>query len=262
MTMERWIAGQKEKGNKAAVAMGRTLLSQFGEVPLEEQHASTTAKVDASVPPINIETLPKDLKKESIRQAQQLAYLFAELLGMSRNEYIETYLPTLFRKPRNYRGKFEMPLIVQPEVPGKLSLQRMMQLVGLEGSSNSLNIRERDTSIKTPTAPYSTWVHLDVRDYGSPRVECSELIGGADQNTRFGRTIDGIAYFINHRAEFGERRVGTILLLGDQGEHVHTRPELNDRDYHGRTGITMVGSRSVGAYANVLTAGTEMRTRS
>jgi hypothetical protein len=130
MSMEAWLDGQRSLGNKAAVAMGKKLLKEFGEVPLPSANRpvpkDSTSKTESVI----------DLSKEWENQGKRYVELgFHKELGMSSEEYLAS-LPRFEPQPEKFQGRFDIPLLVETRIkPAKQA-----ELAGLPYYLSDLNV--------------------------------------------------------------------------------------------------------------------------
>lgn len=142
-----------------------------------------------------VPTSPKlelDLEIKWLKQAEQLADLFANELGQSRDQYIES-LPKFEVQPEGYRGRFDSPMIVQ--VPqGNLTLVRMLEIQGVTNYLSyprELKDWQRDSQkFTTPKRPYATWLHDGSRNLNKAPRDVRKALS-ADE--RAGTVVDGLA---------------------------------------------------------------------
>ncbi len=135
-----------------------------------------------------------DLKTEWAKQAEQLAYLFARHLGMSREEYAAT-LPHFLPQPEAYRGRFDIPLIVS--VHPKLGIGRIARIAGItqyfDVADRTKDWKDRPNGFATPRVPYTTWVDNGRRSLG---VSVDAVRGDLGADERGGNIFDGIALYL------------------------------------------------------------------
>ncbi len=108
-----------------------------------------------------------DLDKEWQRQAEGLAQLFAKPLGKSTQEYIEG-LPRFPQKLPEYEGRLDIPVLVQVPQADRLPLSRMLDILGIAYSRNTVERMEDwpEGKFVTPRKPYSTWLDDGTRYLG------------------------------------------------------------------------------------------------
>jgi hypothetical protein len=92
------------------------------------------------------------------KQANRLVSLgFAEELGLSAAEYLNT-LPLFEQQPKEYEGRFDIPLLVDPRVP----LPRQQELLGATAimtKNGSLDADKVQNFTTTPRGPYAVWTN-------------------------------------------------------------------------------------------------------
>ncbi len=105
------------------------------------------------------------------KQAERLARYFARPLGLSEIEYIDG-LPPFPDKPRKYEGRLDIPLLVQPPIPNRLSIEKIMDILGFRPPAGPSRASQRfwgapseegiedwaDGTFRTPQVPYSIWI--------------------------------------------------------------------------------------------------------
>lgn len=158
---------------------------------------------DIALPVQKIETLPLsikpiveqlDLDSEWLDQSQKYIGLgFHTELGLKEQEYIVS-LPRFEDQPENFRGRFDLPVIVET----RISPQRQAELAGLNYFLVGLEIKdwEKDPKgYKTPDKPYIAWMNdgkLNLR-------KSVENVRKAHAEDERGATIhDGIALYITN----------------------------------------------------------------
>lgn len=95
------------------------------------------------------------LNAEWQEQARRLAGLFATALGKTEEEYISE-LPKFEPQPKQFKGRFDVPIIVETRVP----LKRMLELAGINKYFDVDSIRDWERSkFNTPKIPYTTWLN-------------------------------------------------------------------------------------------------------
>lgn len=130
-----------------------------------------------------------DTKAEWKRQAQNLARLFAEELGLTSEGYIAG-LPEFGPQPENFRDRFDIPVIVETRIP----LPKMLELVGITCYFNSEEIKVWPKgNFVTPEQPYIVWLN-DGSTYLGRSVK--EVRKGLAPDERGGTVFDGIALYL------------------------------------------------------------------
>src|SRR3989344_971359 len=105
-----------------------------------------------------------DLDKEWSKQAGKLAYLFAKLLGQSRDEYKDG-LPQFAPQPEAYKGRLNIPVLVQTP-SAKLTLARIVEVAEVDGQKivsylelDEVQDWQKDPGkFRTPETAYATWL--------------------------------------------------------------------------------------------------------
>ena len=104
-----------------------------------------------------------DLKAEWERQVKRLLGLgFHEELGMTEAAYRNS-IPEFLPQPEEYKGRFDIPLIVETRIP----LKRQHQLAGIPEYIDTDNI---ENLTPVPDKPYTIWTH-DANRYRRLSVE-------------------------------------------------------------------------------------------
>lgn len=96
------------------------------------------------------------LQAEWNKQVEKLAGLFAEELGFKTpKEYIET-LPKFELQPKQFKDRFDIPVIVETRVP----LKKMLELAGITAYFDVNSIKDwKQKQSKTPNIPYTVWLN-------------------------------------------------------------------------------------------------------
>lgn len=95
------------------------------------------------------------LDAECQGQTQRLAGLFAKELGLTEEEYTAT-LPKFVPQPEQFKGRFDVPIIVETRVP----LKRMLELAGIVTYFDVDSIKDwKEGKFATPKTPYTVWVN-------------------------------------------------------------------------------------------------------
>lgn len=190
MSMEHWRLGQLAKGNSAAAKIAEGLVEQFGDVPFPSAETRSL-----QVPGTQVETgKPLDLNAEWQRQTQGFIELgFHTELGLSEEKYLES-LPRFEPQPEQFKGRFDIPVIVETRIPVK----RQSELTRLPYFLEGLEVVDwlgDPKGYKTPKIPYFTWlqdgaknINRSVRDV---RATFAEDERGATE-------FDGISLYIAH----------------------------------------------------------------
>lgn len=178
MAMQNLIEGLRRTGNPADLERAKTIAAMLVE-----------RGSDISPEPIKI--YPEiALEQEWTRQAQKLASLFAKELNFSTHEEYMITLPRFDLQPKEYKGRLDIPVIVETRVP----LKRMLALAGIDTYFDVDLIKDWEKGrFRTPKAPYITWlndgsVNLN-KSVANVRVALrSDERGGTD--------FDGIALYL------------------------------------------------------------------
>lgn len=136
---------------------------------------------------------PAELDKEWQGQADQLAYLFAEILGMSRQEYTDS-LPPFPSQPEEYQGRLDIPVIVQTPQPN-LSLTQILDIAGIRYNREDV-VRFEDWErgkFTTPDKPYTTWLDDGSRNLGNAVEIARDNLAPFE---RGGTHVDGVGLFL------------------------------------------------------------------
>ncbi len=131
------------------------------------------------------------LGEEWKRQAQNLARYFAEELRMTQEQYIAT-LPTFEPQLENYKGRFDIPVIVET----RISLKKMVELVGIRAYFGVNSIKDWGKgTFKTPDVPYTAWVNDGISNLNKP---VSEIRKSLKQDERGATIYDGVALYLRY----------------------------------------------------------------
>lgn len=131
------------------------------------------------------------LDQEWNRQAQNLARLFAkELEFKTPEEYIAT-LPTFEPQPEEYKGRLDIPVIVETRVP----LGRMLELAGLVNYYVNVDIVTDwgEGNFATPSTPYASWINNRTSDLGN---SVKAVRTSLKDDERGANIYDGIAIYL------------------------------------------------------------------
>lgn len=118
---------------------------------------------------------------------------FHKELNLSKEEYRDS-LSKFTLQPENYKGRFDIPVLVETRIP----VNRQAKLAGLYYYLDGLEVRDWEydpKGYKTPETPYVTWMQ-DGRNY------CSSAVKNFRQNIaedeRGATEFDGVALFIKN----------------------------------------------------------------
>lgn len=133
------------------------------------------------------------LEREWQRQTEKLAYLFAKELGFTREQYIGS-LPKFEPQPENWKGRFDIPVIVET----RISLSKMLEKAGINFHFNVNAIKDRaEDEFKTPNTPYIAWLSLNAE-----RVKLGKSAAivrkGSKSDERGGTVREGILLFLRN----------------------------------------------------------------
>lgn len=176
---------------------------------------------------------PRVDEREWVRQQEELAYLLAKRLNMSRWQYVDT-LPIFTPQPAEYQGRFDNVVVVQPPKPEKeLSLKTILKIVGLSYNSGVLNMRDwrgDKGGFRIPVVPYATWLEDGERNLG---VRPSVVRDSLSKDARGGTGLDGVFLYVADRgvlrrhylvfpgSEEGAGRAPVLRLWDDGPRLVH-----------------------------------------
>ena len=131
-----------------------------------------------------------NLETEWNRQAQNAARLFAKELGFKTpGEYIAT-LPKFEPQPKEWKGRFDIPVIVEIRVP----LKRMLELSGIATYFNIDSIKDWEKSkFQAPEKPYTTYLN-------DGNINLNKSVDQVRKSLRIdergGNIFDGIALYL------------------------------------------------------------------
>lgn len=142
--------------------------------------------------PVGIESNRKrseSLSSEWDTQARNMARRFAEILGLSTKDYIET-LPKFTRKPRNFNGEHgipAIPVIVEARIP----LAEMLNTVRIDPFFDPQENEDwTEGDFASPREPYITYLTY------LPNKSIQEVRANLGKNQRGGTALEGIALFL------------------------------------------------------------------
>lgn len=169
---------------------GRQALAVIAGIRKSLSNAAAVAE-DQTTKTEAIKIYPEiSLEEEWNRQAQNLAGLFAkELKFETHEEYIAT-LPKFEPQPDEYRGRLDIPVIVETRVP----LRRMLELSGIVSYFDVDSIEDWEKGdFETPEAPYLTWLN---DGYSNLNESVSKVRESLKADERGGNIHDGIALYL------------------------------------------------------------------
>ncbi|GEM_PF-6366719 len=253
MTLERWIEFQQGKGNDAGVAMGRTLLAQYGDLPLGSQETVVTQS--------NIElhvASELDLVAEWQRQSSRFIELgFHKELGHADTDegkmaYLDS-LPKFAPQPENYAERFDVPLLVER----RIHWERQAQLGGIAISDYLRERIDRITPFAADSQPegaytgwFSAWGQLfesKIGPFDARKQLADDELGGG--------LLEGVAMQLAH-PEYNQNNQ-YFDLIGDQVESGDV-PYLNHWD--GGPGLNALWSGDASVYFRPLVRGSKIVT--
>lgn len=187
---------------------------------------------------------PGQLQEEWNRQAGKLARLFAEELGLNRKDYLAS-LPQFEPQPETFKGKFDIPVIVETRVP----LSRLLEAAGLKKYFDvDKKVKDWEGSgFETTKAPYTTWMQDGRKNL---KKSIKVVRSGYDPDERGATAYDGVALYLakpnilsSHYVDLPGSKVGSdyapCLGLWDDGPELHC---VFVDDASGRFGSVSCGS--------------------
>lgn len=169
-----------------------------------------------------------NLEAEWSRQTKRFIDLgFHKELGLSEQEYLDS-LPRFGPQPENFKGRFDIPVVVETSIPVK----RQCELAGIEYFLAGLEVidwTDDPKGYRTPDRPYITWLQDGEKNLNRA-VEAVRKELAKDE--RGGTVIDGVAVCIAHPQVLREHfldlpgtRVGSVfapyLILCFGGPELH-----------------------------------------
>lgn len=191
--LEQWINAKIAKGDEHAAKAGRSFAEEFGEEPLTSVEAPEIA-----------------LQLEWNMQSQKLANLFAQELGLTKEEYIAT-LPKFEPQPERFKGRFDIPVIVETRLP----LKEMLEKAGIVVYFDTNGVKDWDKKrFETPKTSYTAWLQ-DGRRNLNKSVE--DIRRNLKSDERGGIPYDGISLYLrdpnileHHLLDFPGSRVDSV----------------------------------------------------
>jgi hypothetical protein len=144
------------------------------------------------------EKLASDLGIEWKRQSDRLTdgLGFHKLLGLSKEEYLQS-LPKFTPQPEEYKGRFDLQVLVEPRIP--LKDQQKRADIGSSISSITEMREPVKDIVQTLNAPYVIWSH-DASRYRSQSAAEAEKKFDVDE---VGGTLTEVtALFLQHPEVF------------------------------------------------------------
>lgn len=164
--------------------------AQTRELSLEEQKKAWSAQIDHLI---------------------QRGYHAA--LGMTEEEYRAT-MPEFTPQPTEFRGRFDIFLLVDP----RLSLEVQLRLMGIENDLDNEDpdlVVENIESVVTSSTPYQLWIQLGEKYKGKT---IDELLPLLEKNERGLTALEGIALYREHEDRFAKNRApGARFSIGLAG---------------------------------------------
>ena len=141
-----------------------------------------------------LKELTPDLEGEWQRQAENFIRLgFHKALRMREGRYVDS-LPHFSPQPENFKGRFDIPLLVETRLPVPQQARLAKVTYYLEG----LNVRdweEDPLGYQTLDHPYTTWVQDGKKNL---KVSVENVRAELESDERGGTEYDGIAFYIHH----------------------------------------------------------------
>lgn len=134
------------------------------------------------------------LAQEWQRQANRFITLrFHQYLTLSEQDYLDS-LPQFTLQPEQFKGRFDIPLLVETRIPVSQQAKRANVRYCLDGL-NVLDWDEDPQGYKTPTHPYVTWVRDSVEN---TIYNAEDARSKLQKDERGGTEYDGISFYIRH----------------------------------------------------------------
>jgi len=163
-----------------AAKRARLLAEEYGDEPLPI--GLTASETDIS------------LQLEWSRQASKFIELgFHKKLGLSEEQYLAT-LPKFGSQPEGFKGRFDIPVLVETRVPPRSQLE----LAGFEAYLEGLEVYDwpgDPKGYKTPGMPYVAWVQDGSK---SLNKSVEEVRRGLAPDERGATLLDGTGLVIAH----------------------------------------------------------------
>lgn len=146
-----------ELGKYLSRMVKRRSLTERGRVQLQTLTKQLNAQGDLSASegfPLQDERQNAAENLVAIREAQvqRLVDLeFHTLLGVSEGEY-RASIPAILPQPEAYRGRFDVPVVVDP----RIDLKAQLAAVGVREYVNTFNVVN---TVDAPVSPYIMWTH-------------------------------------------------------------------------------------------------------
>lgn len=156
------------------------------------EHSKTTAPLLRFSEPLVVFSFPEAISKKQQeivrRQIEKLVRLgFHNELGLTEEEYCKSF-PILLPQPEEYRGRFDIPLIVDPRIP----LGRQHELAGIV---EYLNTNKISNLSPIPKDSYIIWVH-DTHNLEENTVE--ESISGFGEDEKGCLQVEVTSFYLHH----------------------------------------------------------------
>ena len=131
------------------------------------------------------------LEAEWQSQAQKMAKLFAKDLGLTKEQYL-AYLPRFEPQPEQYKGRFDIPVIVETRIPLKRVIKEADIYICLDPSSI---IDWKKSGFTTGKQPYTAWLN-------DGRSNLGESVDAVRNSLKFdergGTVFEGIALYLRN----------------------------------------------------------------
>lgn len=159
------------------------------------------------------ELISRGDSKEWTRLADNLADCFADPLGISRAQYLDT-LPSFTPEPETYVVKFDTLVLVQPPNLEKgLTPEKILEIIGLPYNHPYFE-DWKGARFRTPSVPYATWLNDGSRDL----LRSARYLSN---DTRPGTAFDGAFLYFADKG-LGISRSHYPYLPGSGGDDSHS----------------------------------------
>ncbi len=154
-----------------------------------------------------------NLEAEWSRQIRKfIAFGFHQELGLPEQGYLDS-LPKFEPQPGNFRGRFDIPVLVET----RISVKRQCELAGVDyflGDLSHGDWPKDPEGYKTPDSPYITWMQDGAKNVKKSVERVRKELA---QDERGGTDFDGIAFYIIHPEVLGNHFIdlpGTLVESG------------------------------------------------
>jgi hypothetical protein len=185
-----------------------------------EEKMKVVREYTTDIPPLSL-NLPEGLPFgiELTRQKERLVSLgFHKRLKLTEQEYRDS-LPKFTSQPEAFRGRMDIPVLVDP----RISLKTQYKLMGLRyGFDKTVKVKDWENDPKgyrTPKSPYVVWLRLDGE---SPRKIRETLAS----DERGGTVLDCAAFYVAHPEILGAKE---IMLPGTTVDYSEAKPSITAR---------------------------------